>query len=201
MLRLSLDTITWPWSLPTGRRSSNSQDKVVIARVQDNPTQPPTFRIGQVDLDSSDPQVSSRFGVYRVKWWRPHLDDVKTRSMVNSRFWPDVWTLRTDGGFGHAQSVRPERAKAATADDDTLHWQDGDVSLAEDLIVGPFDFSQVRKPMQGPKRKAISESYRVDETYWTILQERAEQFGIDIANIRSTPTDGQQFRSGQVTQR
>ena len=146
----------------------DSHDKLVLVRVQDNPTMPPTFRLGEVDWNARDPQLTERFGVYRIRWWRQHLDDANSRSLVESRFWPDVWTLRADGNFGHVQQVRPDRAVAATADDSTLHWRCGDVSLAEDLIVGPFDFSQVRLPMQGRKRQTLSEYNRVDDVYWKL---------------------------------
>jgi hypothetical protein len=167
---------------------SDSHDRLVIVRVQDNPTQPATFRVGQVDWESSDPHMSERFGVYRVKWWRPHLEDNESRPLVECRFWPDVWTLRADGNFGHVQAVRPERARQATSSDQTLHWRYGDVSLAEDLIVGPFEFSKVRKTMQGPKRQAVQESERIDDVYWKILTDRAHEFGLDVSSIRLKPS-------------
>jgi hypothetical protein len=167
----------------------DSQDKLVLVRVRDNPTQPATFRLGQVDWNARDPALTERFGIYRIRWWRQHLEDATSRSIVDSRFWPDVWTLKANGNFGHVHAVRPDRAAAATANDSTLHWRCGDVSLAEDLIVGPFNFSQVRKPMQGPKRRAVSEYNRVDEMFWNLLSARAHQFGIDVSRIRLPPLD------------
>jgi hypothetical protein len=167
----------------------DSQDKLVFVYTRDNPTQPATFRLGQINLNASDPALTDRFGIYRLRWWRQHLDDATSRSIVDSRFWPDVWTLKANGNFGHVHAVRPDRAAAATASDSTLHWRCGDVSLAEDLIVGPFDFSQVRKSMQGPKRRAVSEHNRVDETYWNLLSARAHLFGIDVSTIRLPPLD------------
>ena len=168
----------------------DSQDKLVLVRIRDNPTQPATFRLGQVDWNARDPALTDQFGIYRVRWWWQHLEDVTSQSIVDSRFWPDVWMLKANGNFGHVHAVRPDRAAVATANDLTLHWQCGDVSLAEDLIVGPFDFSQVCKPMQGPKRCAVSEHNRVDETYWNLLLARAHQFGIDVLMIRLPPLDG-----------
>jgi hypothetical protein len=174
------------------KRIRDSHDRLVIVRVQDNPTLPASFRLGQVKLDEQDPSLTQHFGVYRLRWYRQYLEDVHLRSVVNSRFWPDVWTLRTDGTFGHPHAVRPSRATRVTAEDPTLHWKSGDVSLAEDLIVGPFEFSQVRIPMQGPKRQAVSEENRIDEMYWKILTDRAHQFEVDVSQIRLTPVPGQQ---------
>ena len=151
-----------------------------------------------MDWNERDPQLTDQFGVYRIRWWRQHLDDATSRSLVDCRFWPDVWTLKADGNFGHVHAVRPERAVAATTDDSTLHWRCGDVSLAEDLIVGPFDFSQVRLPMQGHKRRAVSEHNRVDDVYWKLLSERSPQFGVDVSDIRSKPVGESRTSLGQV---
>ena len=79
-------------------------------------------------------------------------------------FWPDVWTTKADGELGHEQPIRPSRAHLTVRKDMTLQWLQSDVSLAEDLIVGPFHFTKQRIPMQGPKRQAISEENRIDDT-------------------------------------
>jgi hypothetical protein len=72
------------------------------------------------------------------------------------------------------------------------------VSLVEDLIVGPFEFSQVRIPMQGPKHHAVSEHNRIETTYWDILVKQANQFGIDGSSIRSLPMHGHTMGMSQA---
>ena len=64
--------------------------------------------------------------------------------------------------------------------------------------MGPFDFSQVRLPMQGRKRRAVSEHNRVDDVYWKLLSERSPQFGVDVSDIRSKPVGESRTSLGQV---
>ena len=178
----------------------DSLDKLVIVRVPDDIGRP-TFRIGQIVWEEQDPYLNKHFGVYQVRWWRQHQDDRLQRSMVNSRFWPDVWTTDVDGALSREQVVRPGKVSLTLAQDSTLTWRNGDVSLAEDLVVGPFEFSQARVPMQGPKKRAISEPNRIDDLYWKILADRSHQFGIDATKIRLEPSGQQGHDISNETQR
>ena len=129
----------------------NSLDKLVIVRVLDDAGKP-TFCIGQVVWEEQDPDLNKHFGVYQVQWWRQHPEDQLQQSITSSRFWPDVWTISADGTLGRKQVVKPSKVTATLAQDSTLTWQSGDILLAEDLVVGPFEFLQARMPMQGPKK-------------------------------------------------
>ena len=170
------------------RAIDDSHDRLVLVRIPGTKSAPPTLHLGQIHPSDQQPQLTTRFGVYRVRWWRQHLCDAKERSLVDSRFWPDTWTLSTDGSLGHPQAIRPSKVAQTLESDATIQWRSGDISLAEDLLVGPFNFTQIRLAMQGPKRRAISEQNRIDRTYWSILMSRAPSFQVDVTNIHTTPT-------------
>ena len=165
----------------------DSNDKLVLVVVRLAPDAPVQFRLGQVVLEDQSPEMNLQFGVYCLRWWQQHLNDKETRSLADSRFWPDIWTAMTDGRYGHEQPVRPDRATKTIQNDPTLIWKHGDVSLAEDLLVGPFDFTKVRISMQGPKRRAVSEDHRIDETFWNLLEARAPKFNLDVSDLRTVP--------------
>ena len=147
----------------------------------------PTFRLAQVDLDETDPIQAKDFGIYRVKWWCQHYEDLKNRSLVDSRFWPYVRKIKADGTLGASHPFRPDRAQRKLENDPTLSWQTDDIPLAEYLLVGPFDFHQKRMGLHGPKQQAVSESHHIDDVYWTQLERRAPAFAIAIEHIRQRP--------------
>jgi hypothetical protein len=62
--------------------------------------------------------------------------------MVDSRFWPDVYNLRSDGSIGQPYLVKPLKIEQSLANDPTLRWLAEHFPLAEFLPVGPLDFYQ-----------------------------------------------------------
>ena len=148
----------------------------------------PTFRLAQVDINATDPIQAKDFGVYRVRWWRQHHEDAKTRSLVDSRFWPDVRKLKADGTLGASHPQRPDKAERTLAKDPTLVWQSDDIPLAEYLLVGPFDLSKRRMGLYGPSRHAVSEDSHIDDVYWVQLECRAPAFDISVDHIRQHPS-------------
>jgi hypothetical protein len=70
------------------------------------------------------------------------MHDATTRSLVDSRFWPDVCSLRSDGSIGQPYPVKPLKINQSLANDPTLRWLAEDFPLAECLLVGSLDFYQ-----------------------------------------------------------
>jgi hypothetical protein len=173
------------------RTISDSTDSLFFVSYTTDPAIPPVWRLGQVDQDDTSPSVAKESGIYRVRWWTQHHDDSKSRSIVDSRFWPDVYNVRADGAPGKRHPVKPLKISDALANDPTLCWQADDFPLAECLIVGPFDFFKKRTSMRGPKRQAISETNHVDNVYWQQLEQRAHLFGIPTDSIRETPNNAE----------
>ena len=68
-------------------------------------------------------------------------------------------------------------------------WERYEIPLAEVRLVGPINFTMVRKPSKkGHKRQATQETHRVDEVYWNLLEERAREAKIDVSHVRQVPT-------------
>ena len=83
------------------------------------------------------------------------------------------------------RTVKRERLALALQKNHNLKWPLLQVNLAEDLIVGPFDFS-IRNPpaylQDGPP-----EPDHIANAHWNILEDRAHEFHIDTSNLRTVP--------------
>jgi hypothetical protein len=169
------------------RQVSDSMDALFFVSYTTDLAVPPVWRLGQVDKDDSSPSVAQQTGIYRVRWWIQQHDDVASRSIVDSRFWPSVYKLRADNSTGQQHPVRPLKIDDVLANDPTLRWLAEDFPLGECLIVGPFDFYQKRQGLRGTKRRAVSETNHVDNVYWQQLEQRAHLFGIATDFIRYPP--------------
>ena len=106
----------------------------------------PTWYVVQVDLDETDPLVAKDWGVYHVKWYIRHHEDAKSMLQCNCRFWPEIHEIIPDGGFGPLYPVSPHKvAKTLEKQGNRFGWYQLDINLAENGLVGPFDFAPNHK--------------------------------------------------------
>ena len=82
--------------------------------------------------------------------------------------------------------IKHERLALAQQKNPHLKWPTQPTNLAQDLIVGLFDFTP-RKPSaylpDGPPEPA-----RIANAHWSVLEDRAHEFNIDTSTIRQRPT-------------
>jgi hypothetical protein len=168
-----------------------SSDSLFFVSYTTDPAIPPIWRLGQVDYDDTSPSVAKQSGIYRVRWWTQRRDDAMSRSIVDSRFCPDVHKLRADGGPSIPHPILPQKIDKTLAYDPTLRWLADDFPLAECIIVGPFDFYKKRVGIRGTKRQAVSETHHIDNLYWQQLEQRGHLFGISTESIRENPRNPQ----------
>ena len=167
----------------------NSGDRIVIVRRQPDPNTPASFEVGQVVWNDVDTQEARQLGRYPVRWYMPSEIDRQERSTMESRFWPKFQTIRADGQPGEIYPVKPHKADEVHRTDSTRKWLQDRIDLAENILVGPFDFCKIRIPMQGAKRKAIHESHRIDRIYWQILEQNGPRNDVDVSRIRLKPNE------------
>jgi hypothetical protein len=71
--------------------------------------------------------------------------------------------------FGAIVMVRPEKvSEVLTKKPHTRNWYQEGMNLAEDALVGPFDFTTIK-----------GDRYRVAIEYWNNLVARAKDFEVD----------------------
>ena len=63
----------------------------------------------QVDLEATDETKARTRGKYRCRWYGPHPEDEKFKSIRQSRFWPIVRRIDDDGFFREQHIVSPEK--------------------------------------------------------------------------------------------
>ena len=81
--------------------------------------------------------------------------------------------------------VKHERYALASQKNKNLKWPLLPVNLAQDLITGPIDFTHRKPPVylqQGPP-----EAYRIANSHWNILEDRAHEFQLNISDLRQPP--------------
>ena len=144
-----------------------------------------SFSIAQACLNETDPVQAKVAGIYKMRLWTQQLQDNNTRSLSQSRFYPALRSINQTTNKYHP--TRPDKVAQVLANDPTLSWPYFDVPLAEVCIAGPFNFTQQRIGLKGPKRLAVSETHHIDRIYWQQLEERGGAMGIMVDNIWITP--------------
>jgi hypothetical protein len=175
--------------------------EMFFASYQQNVNANPTWRLGEILLKDTNINLAKRAGIYKVRWWKQHLDDRHNRTMVESRFWPEVYVLKPDGTPGKRFTVSPEKAEQeaqANTNGLSLEWQAEEFSIATRKIVGPFFLSRMPIPAaeahkQRQRRKPsrqLTEDHRIIAKLWKLLELNAPRFGVSTSNIHDDPTTG-----------
>jgi hypothetical protein len=99
---------------------------------------------------------------------------------MDCRFWPLIQELRADGNFGAIVMVRPNKVDKLLAKKPyTRGWYQDKVNLAEDGIVGPFNFDTIN-----------GKANRITPKYWTELLQAAKEhdlYALDIKKVIPIP--------------
>ncbi len=165
-----------------------SDNAMFFASYATNKDSLPHWRLGEVLLNETAPSIAKKSGIYQVRWWTQQHEDRINRSIVDSRFWPEVYRNNTDGTKRF--SMKPDKVMALSKDA-SLIWKSEAFELAECIIVGPFFFSTLKvSESNEAKRRAVTEPNRIINKIWQILERRAPLFKVSVDNIREAPTTG-----------
>ena len=173
------------------RTIRDSTDKLFFIKYRPTGTLQFRWYLVQVDEDNTNPIAAREFGVYRVRWYIPHHQDLTKRTLAECRWWPEIREqIPTTSGAraGKHLPTQPNKAQKLIDTDDTVMWFQDDVHLAEFRLVGPFDFSTIRIT-RGPQARVSKEEFHIDNIYWQELERIAPSRDIDVSNIRAAPTD------------
>ena len=121
-----------------------SSDKLFIAqRPNDRKRGPASWHVVQVDLEETNNRQAKTIGEYHVKYYVRNVTDSKKNLVRHCRFWPLLREIKQPSGeFGDIIVLRPNKVEETLARrPHTRGWCQGVVNLAEDGIVGPFNFS------------------------------------------------------------
>jgi hypothetical protein len=159
---------------------NTSADKLFFIKKQEPGKHSTDWHLVQVDLDETDPQRAKRLGEYHTKYYIRQYEDAKKRRVMDCRFWPLIRELRADGNFGAIVMVRPSKVDEILAKKAyTRGWYELETNIAEDGIVGPFNFD------------TSGEANRIAPKYWDELLSEAKEQGIHATDIKKvTPIPG-----------
>ena len=76
-----------------------SKDKLVFIKFKPYGSTTFLWALVQVDLDATNAERARKKGVYRCRWYGPHPEDIKHKTIREARFWPIVRRLDQDEFF------------------------------------------------------------------------------------------------------
>jgi hypothetical protein len=159
---------------------NESTDKLFFIKRQDPGNQQKDWHLIQIDEDETDPQKAKRLGEYHARYYIREYENAKKRRVMDCRFWPLIRELRADGNFGAIVMIRPNKVDDILAKKPyTRGWYQHGVNIAEDGVVGPFNFDTVS-----------GEANRIAQKYWTELLEASKEhdiYALDIKKVTPIP--------------
>ena len=112
-----------------------------------------------------------------------HPDDVKRKSIRESRFWPVIHRIDGDGFFREQQIISPDKVHGFLEKKIDMGWYQLDVNLKKHRLSEPFNF--VSLPVTRMSDRL--EKWRIDNKQWNPLIMRAHQKGVPTADIDYGP--------------
>jgi hypothetical protein len=152
---------------------SESTDRLFFIRRHDEGIPRAEWHLVQVDLQESNQRLAKQQGTYHVRYYIRHHIQSKTRTTRQCKYWPLVREIRPDGNFGAIIVIQPERVEKHIAKKPlTRGWYQMETNIAEDGLVGPFDFTSID-----------GESHRVAPRHWMALLEKGTELDIDTRDL------------------
>jgi outer membrane biosynthesis protein TonB len=153
--------------------TSNSTDRLFFLRRQDPGNTRAQWHLVQADLDETSHRQAKAYGTYHVRYYIRHHLQSKTRTTQECKHWPLIREIRPDGNFGAIIMIQPDRVDRYLAKrPSTVGWYQLEANLAEDGLVGPFNFSQIK-----------GEHNRIDPQHWTALLDKSNLLNVDARDV------------------
>jgi hypothetical protein len=156
----------------------SSVDKLFIIKRRTETNKRDDWHLVQLDLDETNNRQARTVGEYHVRYYVRHFGDAKKRLVRNCRFWPLIRELKPDGSFGDIIVLRPNKVEETLKKKPyTRGWYQDTMNLAEEGLVGPFNFSTLQR-----------ETYRIDHDIWKALEQCSDvtEGNVDISDTQRT---------------
>ena len=116
-----------------------SRDRLFFARYTLPGATLPSWFLVAADLENTDPERATRLGEYECRWYIGHPDD-RAEPQESQRYWPELRKVLQGGRLSKAMLTRPDRVRGFLAKNPAWAWCAGTIDLAENRLVGPFNF-------------------------------------------------------------
>ena len=153
-----------------------STDKLFIIAKKEPGKRMKDWHIVQIDWEETNHSRAKRIGEYHTKFYIRNAKDSTTRLSTNCNYWPLIRELDQHGYFRAIVMVRPNKVENyLNKYPETRRWYQLETNIAEDGIIGPFNFTSIN-----------GEPYRIPNKIWKELENeiKAEQLEIDITDLR-----------------
>jgi hypothetical protein len=150
----------------------NSKDKLFFIRRLEPGKTIADWHLVQVDLDETNPKQAKKIGQYHVRYYIRHYQQAKTKPIRECKQWPLIREMKGEE-FGAIIMVRPEKVDEVLAKrPNTRNWYQEGMNLAEDSLVGPFDFTKIN-----------GDRHRVAFEHWNKLTTLSKDYEVDARDV------------------
>jgi hypothetical protein len=158
-----------------------SEDKLFIIKKTEPNEETKNWHLVQIDWEETNHSRARRLGEYHTKFYVRNATDAKKRLVCKCRYWPLIYEIRHDGYFGRMIPVRPNKVEEVLKNKPTTRgWYQMDINIAEDRLIGPFNFTTQQDG-------TTMETHRIREEIWKALETevREEETMVDISDVRT----------------
>jgi hypothetical protein len=130
--------------------------------------------VRQVDPDETNNRQARSVGEHHVKCYVRNVNDSKKRLVGDCKHWPLIREIKQPSSeFGDIIVLRPNKVEEILAKKlCTRGWHQGTVNLAEQGIIGPFNFAI-----------DLTEQQHISEDTWKAFEACAEEVKSGSVNI------------------
>ena len=157
-----------------------SDDKLLFIKFKPYGASAYSWALVQVDMDETNRYQAITKGTYRCRWFGAHPEDAKHKSARDSRFWPIVHRLDSEGFFREQQVVSPDKVHGFLERRADMGWYQLDVRLSKDKLSEPFDFTTVRVGTRVDR-------WRVSDEQWDEMMNNARKHNIPTTDVDFVP--------------
>ena len=103
------------------------------------------WHVVQVDWDLTEHRKAKKLGEYHCKFLVRYQRDSNTKPTKNCKYWPLIYELRANDTLGAMIVTTPDKVdNLLRRNPHTRAWYELKINLAEDGLVGPFNFGKER---------------------------------------------------------
>mmetsp|Transcript_12566 Transcript_12566/g.17828 ORF Transcript_12566/g.17828 Transcript_12566/m.17828 type:complete len:137 (-) Transcript_12566:439-849(-) len=125
----------------------------------------------QVDKEETNERQAKIYGEYHIRYYLQQDAGAKKKKVRLCQHWSLINELNADRYIGAIVQITPGKVRRIFDKHPLKYvWYQHTITLAEQIITGPFDFGK-------------TQSYMIDQKQWKELMDKADDFRVDASNV------------------
>ena len=161
--------------------NESSKDKIFFINHIAAGSKQAKWYLVQLDMDQLYLVDMRKYGVYCCQWYNRQYEDCKKYPTTECRFWPEIITKNQDGILVKILPVIPSKVHNLLQNNKKYVWYQYDISLAEHMLVGPFQFGTIG-------RNKLKYPNMIDDKQWKELDKERRKKGTNTSDTKEVVT-------------